>query len=355
MMISRQPILVLLGILFWAIGIGKCWGWTNGDFETGTSTGWATSTQSHCGVPAACPFVHIVTPGIAVNSGSLSSIHGGSYGAMVYSGYADDHHYDYARIEQTDVVTAGSPCISLWFAAVLNGYHYGGAYGDDTYVMFEIFVDGTAFYSRRYSWEDNASQLVDDGFTGTHWKTLPWMRYYYDLSSYVGHQVTVRLTAYNCDESMHNSYGYLDDLEWVPLSQMPTSTPTATPTRTPSFTPTSTPTVASTNTPSSTDTPTILPTPTQTSLGPPHLWPNPYNPGTTVRGTLKCADMPKGSSLAVYTVSGEKVFESLELGFRVEWNGKTKGGKTVVPGVYYYVVKQVKTVLLKGVLIVKSE
>jgi hypothetical protein len=336
----------LLVFFLWAILLGRASAWTNGDFETGDFTGWATSTQAHCGVPAACPFVHAVSPGIAVNSGSLNDVHGGSYGAMIYSGYGDDHHYDFAHIEQTDAVPAGSPCISLWFAAVLNGYHFGGAYGDDTYVMFEIYLDGAPFYSRRYSWEDNHTQLIDDGFTGTYWKTLPWTNYYYDLSPYVGHQVTVRLTAYNCEESMHNSYGYLDDLKWVPLSQMPTSTPTYTSTPTVTDTPTLTPTPIPTV--------TLTPTPTQTPLGSLRLWPNPFHPMTDVRGTLKCADMPEGSIFAIYTVSGEKVFEIVESGFRAEWDGKTKGGKSVAPGVYYYLVRRSQETLLKGILIIKN-
>jgi hypothetical protein len=131
-----------------------------------------------------------------------------------------------------------------------------------------------------------------------------------------------------------------------------TSTFTATPTPTPTSTPTFTVTV--TYTPTSTPTVTDTPTPTQTPLGPLRLWPNPFNPFTAVRGTLKCADMPEGSTLAIYSISGERVFNASEMGFRVEWDGRTKGGKFAAPGIYYYVIRRGNAVLLKGVLILSG-
>ena len=117
----------------------------------------------------------------------------------------------------------------------------------------------------------------------------------------------------------------------VPATETPTSTPTGTPTATLSSTPTSTP------------------------MAPIRLWPNPYNPLKAVRGTLKCADMPDGASLAIYTLSGEKVFEEREAGHRVEWNGKTGKGDRATVGVYYYYVRQAKGALLKGILIIQID
>jgi hypothetical protein len=149
-----------------------------------------------------------------------------------------------------------------------------------------------------------------------------------------------------------------------------TSTNTLTPTQTmtPTLTLTSTWTGTWTVTPTVTDTPTVTlsptvtdtltitwtPTPTATPLGPLRLWPNPFNPEDAVRGTLKCADMPAGSILTLYTVSGETVVSLTEVGYRVEWNGKTKGGRSVAPGVYYAVVRLGGEVLLKTVLVVSG-
>ena len=73
-----------------------------------------------------------------------------------------------------------------------------------------------------------------------------------------------------------------------------------------------------------------------------------------MRGTLKCADMPAGSVLTIYTVSGELVFRAQENGFRVEWDGRTSGGKPIAAGVYYALVRLGQEDLLKTVLIVNG-
>jgi sugar lactone lactonase YvrE len=132
-----------------------------------------------------------------------------------------------------------------------------------------------------------------------------------------------------------------------------TPTPSATSTSTPSTTFTFTQTYIDTSTPTITFTPTIPNTftPTATPLGPLRLWPNPFDPSTAVRGTVKCADMPEGASLTIYTISGEKVFTAQEKGFRVEWDGKNEKGSPVVSGIYYYVVHRNQETLLSGVLI----
>jgi hypothetical protein len=72
-----------------------------------------------------------------------------------------------------------------------------------------------------------------------------------------------------------------------------------------------------------------------------------------VGGTLKCADMPKGTVLTIYTVSGEPVFTGEEKAYRVEWNGHTKKGERVAPGIFYFLVRQGTVTLLKGTLIIQ--
>jgi hypothetical protein len=65
--------------------------------------------------------------------------------------------------------------------------------------------------------------------------------------------------------------------------------------------------------------------------------------------------MPEGSILTIYTVSGELVFNAEETGFRIEWDGRTRGGKMVSSGVYYYVIRRGTVVLLKGALIITHQ
>lgn len=147
---------------------------------------------------------------------------------------------------------------------------------------------------------------------------------------------------------------------WTPTATS-TFTPTPTPSRT--FTPTATWTPTPTSTPSFTPTPTPTPTftvtdtptPTQTPLGPLRLWPNPFHPTRAVRGTVKCADMPVGSVLEFYTVSGEKVASRPEVGCHAEWEGRADNGREASAGVYYYVVRRSTEILAKGVLILSEE
>ena len=135
----------------------------------------------------------------------------------------------------------------------------------------------------------------------------------------------------------------------------PTPSPTGTVTEYPTYTPTWTvsPTFTTTVTPTSTV--TLTPTPTDTPLAPLRVWPNPFNPWTAVRGTLKCADMPEGSTFNLYTVSGERVFRAGEAGYRVEWDGKTQGGKIAAPGIYCYTVTRGMEILQKGVLVIRTD
>jgi hypothetical protein len=64
--------------------------------------------------------------------------------------------------------------------------------------------------------------------------------------------------------------------------------------------------------------------------------------------------MPEGSTLDIYTVSGERVFHAPEVGYRVEWDGRTEGGKSVASGLYYYFIRRQSELLAKGILIIRD-
>jgi len=68
-----------------------------------------------------------------------------------------------------------------------------------------------------------------------------------------------------------------------------------------------------------------------------------------VRGTLKCENMRDQSSLVIYTLTGEKIGEVLEINGYAEWDAKAKNGQPVAPGVYYYVVRRDAEIYAKGV------
>jgi len=150
------------------------------------------------------------------------------------------------------------------------------------------------------------------------------------------------------------------------LSPTPTDTGVPTSTHTPTFTPTRTPTVSptatSTRTPTRTPTltPTLGPTSTATPMGL-VVWPNPYNPAYAINGELKAEQVPTGSTLSLYTLSGEMVVGPLTEGSpgsspgRIVWRyGLNNQGVLVASGIYYYVVENGSTKLLAGKLLVQT-
>jgi len=111
--------------------------------------------------------------------------------------------------------------------------------------------------------------------------------------------------------------------------------------------PSSTPTP----TPAATVTPTFTPTPEE-SL---RVWPIPFNPSTAFGGVLKAETMPEGSSLRIFTVSGELVADIQPVSGRAEWDGKNKTGRMVSPGTYYYRIQMGKKSMKSGTVVVVDQ
>jgi hypothetical protein len=126
----------------------------------------------------------------------------------------------------------------------------------------------------------------------------------------------------------------------------PTNTASLTPAITSTYSPTLTPTTTATLTP------TITPTPPVGIV----VFPNPFDPDTAVRGTVKITGMPTGSTFNVYTVSGEIVKSQMAgNGFDgyTEWDGKNNAGQTAATGIYLYVVRSGSQTLATGSLIIR--
>jgi hypothetical protein len=137
----------------------------------------------------------------------------------------------------------------------------------------------------------------------------------------------------------------------LPPTSTPTSTPTVTSTYTPTLTPTFTFTPTITYTPTMTFTPTVTATPTNTPVQL-HIWPNPYNPKYAVGGVLKAGIAPSGSTMDLYTVSGESVIHLHEVAGMILWDGRNKYGVKVSGGIYYYIIKNGGSTLLSGKLLI---
>jgi hypothetical protein len=96
----------------------------------------------------------------------------------------------------------------------------------------------------------------------------------------------------------------------------------------------------------------LSPTPLPSIL----VYPNPFNPGTAVRGTLKVTGMPMGAVLYIYTVAGELAKRQEGgngAGGSTEWDGRNDWGQTVATGTYFYVVRLGDKTLSEGPLVVE--
>jgi len=86
------------------------------------------------------------------------------------------------------------------------------------------------------------------------------------------------------------------------------------------------------------------------------VYPNPFDPDTAVRGTLKILGMPIGSTCYIYTVSGELVkTQGAGNGYNgwTEWDGSTDWGKAAATGIYYYVIRSGGQTLGRGSIILR--
>jgi uncharacterized repeat protein (TIGR01451 family) len=73
------------------------------------------------------------------------------------------------------------------------------------------------------------------------------------------------------------------------------------------------------------------------------VYPDPFDPKSAVRGTLKFANAPPGAKVRIYTTRGLRVWEGgPSSGFMIEWNGRNEGGRLVAPGLYLWVAEQGK-------------
>lgn len=70
------------------------------------------------------------------------------------------------------------------------------------------------------------------------------------------------------------------------------------------------------------------------------IFPNPFNPEKAVGGVMKFINLPYGSQVQIFSVSGEQVINFSALTKAIAfWDGKNYAGTAVSPGIYYYVVK----------------
>jgi len=84
----------------------------------------------------------------------------------------------------------------------------------------------------------------------------------------------------------------------------------------------------------------------------PVIYPNPFNPMKAIGGVLKIDNLIPGSTVQIYTLSGEIVMSLTASSVKVIWDGKNRQGKKVSPGIYYYVIKSSESKIYLGKLFI---
>jgi hypothetical protein len=103
-------------------------------------------------------------------------------------------------------------------------------------------------------------------------------------------------------------------------------------------TPTCTSFVSPTFTATASSSPTVTITPTPYPGGDLVVYPNPYNPATAAGGTLKFLHVKPGSSVRIYSLSGELIAMKSSAADLIEWDARNLSKGTASPGVYFYLI-----------------
>jgi len=193
---------------------------TNVDFETGTITGWTMTeglnsnslTQGGC-CPSATSRYSIVTPGTDPSIAALQRVPpgGGNYALKIGDGSTLSGHA--VRAKQTFSVTAANSVFIYKFAVVLED----GSHFCDEQPYFNIsFNDGNnnpipcgdfnvVQVGASCSSGGDASFITSGIYSYKNWSTRA-----FDLTSYIGQNVTVEFTASDCTLTGHAGWAYVD-------------------------------------------------------------------------------------------------------------------------------------------------
>ncbi len=187
---------------------------TNIDFEQGTLNGWTTSTgfnplynASGC-CPTAGGAQAIVTGSGLDGCGGFPVVApGGNFSVLLgnnsVGGVAD-------RLEQTFLVSAANTNYSYAYAVVLQDP--GHATADQPSFQIEM-LDANGVQIPCTFYQVSAGQGIPGFQNSTNCPGVifkPWTTVSVDLSTYVGQNVTIRFTTYDCALGGHYGYAYID-------------------------------------------------------------------------------------------------------------------------------------------------
>jgi len=153
----------------------------------------------------------IVSTGYDQIDPTLSMVYTGNYAAMV-----NNYDYDYhiSSVSQSIAVpNVSAPEIRFYWAAMLEDP--GHPPSAQPYVDIQVTDDtlGTTLYYQHFFSNDPSYtgwKTIPAGFTGSPWQEIDWQPVMIDLSTAVGHNVTIRITAADCAYGGHGGYAYFD-------------------------------------------------------------------------------------------------------------------------------------------------
>lgn len=193
---------------------------TNVDFETGTAAGWTFSegdntnslTQGGC-CPNATTRFQVVGPGADPQVAALQRVPpgGGNFALRLGDGATTGGYV--VRARQTFNVTAANSVFIYKFAVVLED---AGDHDCNEQAYFNIsFLDNTnndiACSSYNVVNSGNACSSGDPSFvTSGIYKWKDWTTRSFDLTPYIGQNVTIEFTAGDCTLGGHAGWAYVD-------------------------------------------------------------------------------------------------------------------------------------------------
>jgi hypothetical protein len=186
-------------------------------------------------------------PGFAPNSNGLLRMvpAPGVPAVQLFSGHGDDAT-DWARVCETTTVPANTTCLSFDLAGVFEDYHYnsgtdqnGDAYFDvrilagaaacavnppPNPILDEILLNWTYLIGNGLVTLDGLTNNVAGTYgaatgcqisnTGSDWGIMPWTPYEINLCQYVGQEITIEATMYDCNQGGHYGWGYITCPVW---------------------------------------------------------------------------------------------------------------------------------------------